>query len=182
MRCSTRAPMMLRVRPAQFTMMVVSVSMSRGDVGDAQGQLAAGNAAAAGDAEATELLGRARIENDELLAAPDARREILGFDLGNVVDDLHLLAEVLAGNVHAPFGLESIGDPAVDAAVEHRDLAVAQPLERARRERRAPPVVVAHDDRRALEGHRLRHNQLELPARDEARAGNVAAVVLRPPP
>ena len=131
-----------------------------GDVGDAQSQLAAGYAAAAGDAEATELLGRTRIENDELLAALDALRKILGLALGNVVDDLHLLAEVLAGDVHAPLGRKPVGDPAVDAAVEHRDLAVAQPLERARRERRAPPVVVAHDDRRALEGHRLRHREL----------------------
>src|SRR4249920_2533534 len=71
-------------------------------------------------------------------------------DFGEKVEVVHHVPEVEAKD-HAPFGLESIGDPAVDAAVEHRDLAVAQPIERARRERRAPPVVVAHDDRRALE-------------------------------
>src|SRR4029453_9857097 len=58
-----------------------------GDVGDAQGQLAAGHAAAAGDAEAPELLGRAGIEDDELLAALDAHGQILRLDLGDMVDD-----------------------------------------------------------------------------------------------
>jgi hypothetical protein len=168
MRWSTRAPMMLRVRPAH----------GLGDVGDAQRQLAPGHAAAAGDTEAPELFGGTRIEDDELLALLDARREILALDLRDVVNHLDLLAEVLAGDVHPPLGLEPVGDPAVDPAVEHRHLAVAQTLQRSRREPSAPAVVVAHDDWRALEGHRLRHQGLELPPRDQARAGDVATVVL----
>src|SRR5262249_31159617 len=148
------------------------------DVRDAQGQLAAGHAATARDAEATKLLGRARVENNELLAVLDAHGQILGLDLGDVVDDFNFLAEVLAGNVHAPLGRQPVGDPAVDAAVEHRDLAIAEPLQRARRERGPSPVVVAHDDRRALEGPGLRHRRFELAAGDQARAWDVAAVVL----
>src|SRR5262249_14888874 len=88
--------------------------------------------APAGDAEATELLGRTRVENDELLAALEPRGQILRLHLGDVVHNLHLLAEVLARNVHAPLGRQPLGDPAVDAAVEHRDLAVAQTPQRAR--------------------------------------------------
>ena len=149
-----------------------------GDVGDAQRQLAPGHAAAAGDAEAPELLGRARIEDDELLALLDARREVLALDLGHVVDHLDLLAEVLARNVHPPLGLESVRDPAVDSAVEHRDLAIAHALQGSRGEPGAPAVVVTHHDGRALEGHRLRRLKLQLPARDQARAGDVATVVL----
>ena len=149
-----------------------------GDVGDAQRQLAPGHAAAAGDTEAPELFGGARIEDDELLALLDARREILALDLRDVVNHLDLLAEVLARDVHPPLGLEPVGDPAVDPAVEHRHLAVAQTLQGSRREPSAPAVVVAHDDRRAFEGHGLRHQGFELPPRDQARAGDVATVVL----
>src|SRR4029450_12808688 len=149
-----------------------------GDVRDAPRQLAAGYAAAARDAKPPELFRRARIEDDELLAVLDARREILALDLGHVVDHFDLLAEVLARDVHAPLGLESVVDPALDPAVEHGDLAIAQALERARREPGAAAVVVTHHDRRALEGHGLRQLEFQLPARDQARAGNVAAVVL----
>ena len=95
-----------------------------------------------------------------------------------MVHHLDLLAEVLAGNVHPPLGLESIGDPAIDPAVEHGHLPIAHPFEGRRREARAPAVVVAHHDRRSLERHGLRQLELELAPCDQARARNVAAVVL----
>ena len=58
MRCSVRAPMMLRVRPAQLTTMVAS-SCPRRMSWMRQGQLRAGSASTPGDAETPVLLRRA---------------------------------------------------------------------------------------------------------------------------
>src|SRR6202008_1363410 len=69
-----------------------------GEVGDAQGQLAARHAAPAGDAEAAELLGGAAVEDQELLARAQALGQLAGLDLRDVGGDLDLLAEVLAGD------------------------------------------------------------------------------------
>jgi hypothetical protein len=144
--------MMLRVRPAQFTMIVVSRSISFAMSVMRSASSPPGTLRPPGMQKAPELLRRARVEDDELLAILDALREVLALDLGHVVHDLDLLAEVLARHVHAPLGLEPVGNPAIDAAVEHRHLTIAQALERRRGEPGAPAVVVAHDDRRALKG------------------------------
>ena len=93
------------------------------EVVDAQGELAPGRAAAPGDAEAPVLLRRARVDDEELVAAALAARQLVRVDGGHVVLHLHLLAEVLAGHVHAPLGGMVEAGPAIDAALQHRHAA-----------------------------------------------------------
>src|SRR5206468_100830 len=156
-----------------------------GDVGDPQRQLASGHATAAGDAEAAELLGRARVENDQLLALLDARRQLLRLDLGDVVDHLDLLPEILARYVHSPLGGETVGDPSIDPALEEGHPAVAHALDGGGREPGPSPVVVAHHA--VLEavalgvlGGVLLHALADRVARRHVEAGHLTLVADQP--
>ena len=114
-------------------------------VGDAQGEFAAGQAASAGDAESMVFFGGAGIEYDEFVAALDACVEVVGGDFGYVVDDFDALAEVFGGDVDAPFGGEVEAGPAVDAALEGGDVAVAEGFGGCGGAGDAAGVVVAED-------------------------------------
>ena len=69
------------------------------DVGDAESQLSAGHAASAGNAGAPIFVGRPRVEDDQLITALDARMQVVGVNLGDVMHHLNPLAKVLAGTL-----------------------------------------------------------------------------------
>src|SRR4029453_4662834 len=113
------------------------------EVVNAQGQLAAGRAPAPGDAEAPVLLRCARVDDEERVATALAARQLVRVDRRHVVLHLHLLAEVLAGDVHAPLRWLLEAGPAIDAALQHRHAGIAHALQRPRGQGRAPAIVVA---------------------------------------
>jgi hypothetical protein len=71
-----------------------------------------------------------------------ALREFRGFELWHVVQDFHLLAEVFAGDIAPPLCGKPFGDPAVDTAIEHRDVTVSQALHSRSRQLRTPSIVI----------------------------------------
>jgi len=62
------------------------------------------------------------------------------------------------------------------AAFQHGDVGVAEFLQRGRGQRGAAAAFVVHGDRRVVPLHELRDLQLDHPARQGGRAGNVALV------
>ncbi len=175
--------MMLRVRPAQLTTTVVpspaSFRMSvTQDVGHPKHQLPSRHAAATGDAEPPVLLRGAGIQDDQALPPPHSGMKLSGLHFGDVVDHLHLLTEVLAGNVHAPLGGVTVGHPAVDATLQDRHVTVPHAFQGGGGQPGPPPVVVAHGHPGALEGHQVPHLELQQPPRQRAGTRDVAAVVL----
>ena len=148
------------------------------DVADVQRKLAVRGAAAAGDAVAPVLLGRARVENDHLVAAVHPALELYGVDLRDVVLDLHLLAEVLAGHVDSPLCGTPFRHPAGHAALHRDRVAIAESSKRLGGERRSAAVVVAQHDRRVRVRNGVDDAQLKIPARDKARSDDVRGVVL----
>ena len=165
--------MMLRVRPAQLTMIAASCSRPLCDVCDAQGKLGSGNAAPSGNGEALVLLRRARVEDYRGAAFLQPRVELIRADVGDVVMDFDSLAEVLAGDVHAPLRRQLRVHPRVDAALNDRHVAVAHALHGVRGQRGAAAVVVAHDNEDAREWGGVVELELQPPPREPAGPGNV---------
>ena len=147
------------------------------DVGDVEGELAVGDAAPAGDAEVPVLLRGAGVHDNELLAGVDASFEFDGVDFGDAVLHLHALAEVLAGDVRAPFGGEVEGGPAVDAAFQDGDAGVAHAPGGDGGEGGLLASIVAEDQGHAGEGDEGWEVVLDAMAGEEAGAGDVGAVV-----
>ena len=147
------------------------------DVGNAQGQFAAGNTAPAGNAKALVLFGRAGVENVQLVPPRHARLQVGRLDLRHVMHHFHLFPEILAGHVGAPLGGLVVAHPAVDAPLQDSHVAVPHAFQRGGCQRRAAPIVVAHHHTGARKRHRLRHVKFELPARQQAHPWNVRAVV-----
>ena len=116
-------------------------------VGDPQRQLGAGHTAAAGDAESPVFLGRAGVEDDQLVAALDPLVQVVGGDFRYVVYDFDALAEVLGRYVDAPLGGQVEAGPAIHAAGEPGDIAIADRLGGICRAYDAARVVVAEDQR-----------------------------------
>ena len=170
--------MMLRVRPAQLTTTVASAGRVGEGVGDPQRQLGAGHTAAAGDAESPVFLGRAGVEDDQLVAALDPLVQVVGADFRYVVYDFDALAEVLRGYVDAPLGGQVEAGPAIHAAGEPGDVAVAHRLGGGGGAYDAARVVVAEDQGGIGMRHRLSQLKLQAPARNQRRPGNMRGVVL----
>ena len=149
-----------------------------GDVGDSQRKLRPGHAAPTGDAQPLVLLRRARIQDDDLLAAVYALLKLHRIDLRHMMHDLHLLAEVLARHIHAPLRRVLLRNPAVDPPVQHRHIRITQPFQRAGSERSPASIVIAQHHRRRRVRHSVRHLRFKVAARYQARARNMSVVVL----
>ena len=147
-------------------------------VADVQRQLAVRDAATAGNAVALVLLWRARVEDHHLVASVHPAPKLDGIDLGYVVLDLYLLAEVLAGHVDAPLSGTPLGYPSCHASTHRHGVAVAETSERLGGEGGATSVVVAQDDRCVRVWDGVDDAELKLPARDQARSDDVRGVVL----
>ena len=139
---SACAPMMLRVRPPQLT---ITVGVGRRHhVGEAVDQLGAGHADRGRDAVVVVLLVGAAVEDRDIGAAVDQRLQVGRGNprrAGLVLDDL---GERLARHVHA--AVEAIPGrlPGGDAAVEHRDIGVAERRSCGRAARSAEPSPSSH--------------------------------------
>jgi len=149
-----------------------------GDVGDPQGQLTAGNASAAGDAEPLVLFRGAGVQDNQFVPALYPLVQLGGVDLGYVVYYFHLLAEHLADNVAPPLGGEILGGPLVDAAVQYRNIAVAHALQSFGGQSCPASVVVADNYMATLYRHCGRHLGFQVPAGNQAGVDDVGAVIL----
>ena len=123
------------------------------------------------------FLGGAGVEDNQLVAPFDAFVEVFGTDFRYVVHRLQLFAEVLAGHVHPPFGGVVPAGPAVDAALQHGDVDVAETFQRGCGQRGAAAVVVANDDGDAFGRHRRLDDVFDAPPGYQAGARDVRAVV-----
>ena len=148
-----------------------------GDVGDAQGQLAAGDAAAPGDAEPAVLLRGAGVQDNQLVAPFDAGVKFRGVYFRDVVDHLDLFAKVLAGYVDAPLGGVVQAGPAVDAAFKNGNVGVAQSLQGGRGQVGPAAIIVANYEVGAAVRGRGGDAKLQLSSGNQGRPGDVAAVV-----
>jgi hypothetical protein len=119
----------------------------------------------------------AGIEENNVLTALLAGMEFLGTHGGHMVHHLHLLPKILAGHVHAPFRSIAKSGPVIDASVEHVHLAIAHALQGGCSERGSLSIIVTDDDRGALVRHQTPHPKFQLPARYQAGAGDMRAVV-----
>ena len=90
---------------------------------------------------------------------------------------LHLLPKILAGHVHAPLGSIAHGGPAVDTTVEHLNVAITHTLQGGCSERRPSSIVVTDNDHSALVRHQTLHAKFQFPARYQAGARDMRAVV-----
>ena len=149
-----------------------------GDVGNAKRQLAAGHTAPAGDAKTAVLLRRARIQNDHLVAPFHPGMQLNGVNFRHLMHDFHLFAKVLARHIDAPFGGVIQAHPAVDAAVQPGNVAVAHSGGGSNGARRPAAVIIAKDGEGIGMRHGGRQVKLQHPARDEAAAGDMAGVIL----
>ena len=168
---------MLRVRPAQLTMTVVSGSNSAVMSVIRRADSPPGDAAPAGDAEPPVFLRRAGIQNHQLVAPLHPPAQFSGVNFRDVMHHLHLFAEILAGDVDPPLGRVVPADPAVDAPGQHGYLSITEFLQSSGGQGGPAAVIVAQDYRDAGVGNRRGQPELQLPAGYQAGAGDVRTVV-----
>ena len=175
MRCKSLAPMMLRVRPAQWTTTSASGSGTSSEIRNASSP--PGALRLPGIVARRCSSGSPGIEEDNVFAALLAGVQFLGTHGGHMVHHLHLLPKILAGHVHAPLGGIARSGPVVDAPVEYLNVAIAHALQGGCSERCPSSIIVADDDQGALVRYQTPHPKFQLPARDQAGAGDMRAVV-----
>jgi len=129
---------------------------------NAIGQFRARTVDGAGNADLAVFGQRPAVEDDHVVAAVDARLDVGGFHAGSFVMQLDVLAEGLAGHIHARIHLVPGIDPRLQAAFEHRDIAVAVPGKRGRRAFGQALAAVGHHDARRTARHQHGHADLEL--------------------
>ena len=149
-----------------------------GNIGDAEGQLAAGHTAPAGNAETAVFLRRPRVQYHHFVAAFHTGAQFNGVNLRHIVDDFHLFAEIFTRNIHAPLGGMVQAHPAVDAPVQPGDVGVAHSGGSRHGAGHPPPVIIAQHNKAGGMGNGGGQVKLQHPARNQAAAGNMAGVIL----
>ena len=133
----------------------------RRDRADAQRQLAIGTADAAGNVHLAVFGKGPAVHDHEVVAAVDHGLELGRGDAGRVQFVLDQLAEHLARHIHAGKQREAGGAPAVRAALEHVQVAVAERRKPAPGERRDAVALVAQHDGRGESRHQAADIELE---------------------
>ena len=139
-------------------------------------ELRAGAAHAAGDAEVGEFGRRAAVQDDEVLARREHRVELRGRDRRCAELVLDHFPVRLARDVDAADEGVAGRGPGVDAAIEHRDIGVAELPEPGCGPLGFAGPGVAHDDPGRAARNQLRGQQLEPRERAAARAEEVRVV------
>ena len=116
-------------------------------VGNAESQFAAGNAAPAGDAEPAIFLRGTGVEDDHFIPALHPPMQFGGVNFRDAVLDFDLFAKILAGNIDAPLGRVILAGPAVDAAGQHRYIGIAEVVESSGGQGGAAAVIIAQNHR-----------------------------------
>ena len=142
----------------------------------AVGELGAGAAHSARDAEVGELGRRPAVEDDDVVAGREHRVQLLGRDRWRAELVLDHLPERLAGDVDAADQREAGRRPGVDTAVEHRDIAVAEVFEPGRGPFGLAGPGVAHHDGCGAARDEPRHQALQPRECAAARVEDVRVV------
>ena len=161
------APMMLRVRPAQLTTMVVS---GEGTMSCTRSTSSAPGTLMPEGIETRVYSSNGRLSSTfrsapERISASSSR----GADRGRAAVVLDEFAERLARHVHAGKSDEAGLLPAGDAALEIRDVAIAGAREDLGRARDQSVIVVDEHDARVLARHQRGEAQLQAAQRHVAR-------------
>jgi hypothetical protein len=125
----------------------------RREVADAMNQLRPRHVDPARNAHAPVLADRPAVEHDELAALGAQPGQFLGRKMRGAVGRLDELAERLARDMHALEQRKAGGPPAGDAALQHRNVAVAEAVEPTGGSLREAITVVAEHDRHSAPGH-----------------------------
>ena len=137
-------------------------------------QLGARQAQRERQAERRELLGRAAVDDNDVVAALHALLQLVGSDPGRVLLVFDDFAKRLAGHVGAAEDFKARGGPAVGAAFEHRHIAPAQARELGRGLVRQRLVGIDQHDARCAARHQAVYHQLQPPQRRRRREQDVA--------
>ncbi len=86
------------------------------------------------------------------------------------------LAERLRRHIHAAHRRPAFRLPRAQAAIENRNLLVAEPRQCRRRQGRAGIAIVVDDDGHVRIGHQRRDTKFDLAARQRCGVGNLALV------
>ena len=124
------------------------------------------------------FLGSPGIQDDQLIAVFNPLVQVVCGDFGHMVHHFLHLAEVLAGDVHAPFRGQVVAGPAVGAAFQEKNVGIAQIIQGCGGQLGAASVVVADDYPRPFERHGTFDDVFDAPARYQGSVGNVRGVVL----
>ena len=122
--------MMLRVRPAQWTTIVVDGSGAR--LARTQDELCAGYVRAGRDCHRAVLVRPAYVEDDDVGSLLDQRVDVLRWQRGRVPPCLHKLSKCLAVRVDVLKRLEARRAPPLQAALENAHVRVPEPPETSR--------------------------------------------------
>ena len=140
----------------------------RHQIGEAIDQLRAGHADRGRDAVVVVLLVGAAVEDRDIGLAIDQRLQVLGGDPRRAGLVLDHLGECLAGHVHAAVDAKAGRFPRGDAAVQQRDVLIAERRHPRGGARRQALAVVAPDDARTAPRHQIVDQQFQ-PAQRNAR-------------
>ena len=143
-----------------------------------ENQVATGDVDAARNAKSAELLGGAHVENDQVGRTLLQTLELLRSDLGDFSFMLHLFAEGFARHIDAADNRAAIAPPRVQAAVENRDLLVAERHNRRRRQRRPGSGFIVDDYRNIPVGHQYADTKFNLTARQRCHVRDLTLVEL----
>src|SRR5439155_1385154 len=135
-------------------------------LGDAEDQLAARDAPGAGERAPRILLGRPRVDDDQVVATLDPLPELVGRELRRLALVQGALAEDFARHVDALDERTPFRAPGGEAAGEDPHVGVAHLTERGQRQRGEPSVLVADDEGRRARGDERRQPKLQEPPRE----------------
>src|SRR2546425_11482202 len=148
-------------------------------LGDADDQLAARDAPGAGDTTARVLLGRPRVDDDQVVTALDPLLELVGRELRRLALVQGALTEDFARHVDALDERTLFRAPGGEATGEDPHVGVAHLSERRPRQRGEPSVLVADDEWRPARGDDPQKPKLQEPPRERRGAIDVTPLVGR---